>query len=303
MVKTSRVASLSLAMLLALLASGVAWSDPGAWFDYGADVTYQWDDNQSRAEATRDKVEDQSFLVSGTISKDFQPTFRQLLTVRAFGELERFSDIDTLDRDSLGVGAAWRWQPDSSFLAPIFEINASYQEDDIETDARDSGVTRVQAFVSRRITDRLTTTLGIEHRKRDSDGSVWDLEDARWFVNADLMLSRHGAGYLTFSRISGDTFSSAQFQFCNGATPPGDLINLIDAATALEPDEAYNNALCGEWVAYRLDATSSVFTLGYNHGFGHTLSLDASMTEARVRAENDNEYDRRLYRITLLKRF
>ncbi len=299
MMTTSRAAC----VLLAGLFPAMAGADPGAFFDYGADITYQSDDNQTRAEATRDKVEDQSVLVSGTISKDFQPSFRQLLTFRGFAEIERFDDIDTLDRNSLGLSAAWRWQPDSSFLAPIFEVSLSYQDDDIETDARDSGVTRAQAFVTRRITDRLTGTLGLEHRKRDSDGSVWDLEDSRWFMNLDLMVNRHGAAYFTFSRISGDTFSSAQFQFCNGATAPGELIGLIDGSTALEPDEAYNNALCGDWIAYRLDATSSIFTLGYNHGFSHTLSLDASVTEAQVRGENDNEYDRRLFRVTLLKRF
>lgn len=293
----------SMGLWLALFASaGVNAAEEEGLFAFGADAMLQFDDNQSRAERRRDQIEDMSLLVSGNVTTDWEPSITQLFAVTASVELERFDDISALDRNSLQLKGAWRWQPDPSFLGPIFEINASTRFDDVKTDQRSSTVNRVQTFVTRRLTDKLTTSFGLEYRTRDSEGSVWDLIDKRWFLNLDLLLTRRDAAYFTFSRISGDTFSSAQRTFCNGAIA-WDLLDLVNAGTELEPDEAYNDELCGDWVAYRLDANTNVFNLGYNRGFGHTMALDFSWTFVDVTGRKGNEYDRNLIRATLLKRF
>lgn len=289
------------AILPLSLVSGLTLADEHGP-QFGVDVTVEADDNQTRAERTRDQVEDVSAMLSASVAADWSPDPRYLLSVALVGEAQRFQDISELDTNSAMLRAAWRWQPTIGFTAPVFEINASTRVDDVKTDQRDSTVNRVQAFVTRKLTDRLTTSLGAEYRTRDSDGSVWDLIDRRWFLNLDLMLSQHDAGYFTFSRISGDTFSSAQRQFCNGSVPT-DLLDLINGATEIEPDEAYNEALCGDWIAYRLDANTNVFTLGYNRGFGHTMSLDMSWTFVDVTGDEGNEYERNVLRATLLKRF
>ena len=293
--------SVVVCLALAVTAMASAAEDEGL-FVFGADATLQFDDNQSRAERRRDQIEDTSVQVAASVTSDWEPSIKHLFAVTLSAELERFDDIGALDRNSVALRGAWRWQPDPSFLAPIFEINASTRFDDVETDQRSSTVNRVQGFVTRRLTDRLTTSFGLEYRTHDSDGSVWDLIDKRWFLNVDLMLTQRAAGYLTFSRISGDTFSSAQRTFCNGAVAT-DLLDLINGATEIEPDEAYNDELCGDWVAYRLDANTNVFTLGFNRGFGHTMALDFSWTYVDVSGDEGNEYQRDLFRATLLKRF
>ena len=297
MLKLSQVAALG---LLAFVAPACLAADHGV--EPSIDVTYSNDDNQSQAANSRDRVEDQS--VSGQLSliADLEFATSQLLTVRLFGEKEAMDEVGELDRSTFGGAASWRLRYGRGFTAPIFEVSASIQDDNYDTDQRDSTVTRVQAFVTRRLTDRLTLTVGGEYRKRDSEGSVWDLEDGRGFLNADLMLNQRAAIYGTYSRINGDVASSAQRSFCNGSVAT-DIFDLVDAATAIEKDEAYNSAFCGEWVAYRLDARSNVLTLGFNYALGHSMALDLSALDADVEGSSDNSYQRRLYRATLLKRF
>ena len=93
-------------------------------------------------------------------------------------------------------------------------------------------------------------------------------------------------------------------EYCNGVLAT-DILPLINVKTAVEEANAYNNALCGEWVGYRLDATSNTFTLGANYAFSHSMSVDVSVLSANVTAKEDSSvsYDRQLIRLSLLKRF
>ena len=272
--------------------------------DVDVDASAVWDNNQSQAQFERDQVEDTSLAVGARVGYGLPLSRQSLLNISAFAELEAFDLVDTLNRTTLGLKGAYRWQPSSAFTAPIVEFNVSWQDDNIKENARDSGVLISQLFVTRRITDRITGTAGLQYRQRDSAGSVWDLEDARVFLNADYVVGKHLAAYFTYSYIDGDTSSSAQREYCNGVLAT-DILPLINVATAIEEDNAYNNAVCGEWVAYRLDATSNTFTLGANYAFSHSMSADISVLSADVTAKDDSNvsYDRQLIRLSVLKRF
>ena len=156
--------------------------------------------------------------------------------------------MELLDRNSFGSSLALRWQPSSAFSAPIVEWNVSIQDDNIRADQRDSTVTRTQLFVTRRFTDRITMSVGGEYRNADSRSMVFDLEDSRLFWNVDYLLMQKYALYFTYSHLRGDVFSSAQRVFCNGAFAT-DILPLINAATAIEGDDAYNETFCGGWIA------------------------------------------------------
>lgn len=271
-------------------------------FRIDADVTISRDDNQSRAERQRDQVQDISASARLNVGY-FQPLGRRaLLILSGFGEAERFDDIGPLDRNSIGASLALRWQPSSAFSAPVVEWNLSLQDDDIQVAQRDSAVTRSQLFVTRRFTDRITMSAGGEYRQAASRSDVFDLEDYRVFWNLDYLLMQKYALYFTYSYLDGDVFSSAQRIFCNG-TPATDILPLINAATAIDDDDAYNEALCGEWIAYRLDGSTDTFTGGLNMPFGKSASLDVSLMHVRVDAALGNHYERNLVRASLLKRF
>ena len=279
-----------------------AWAIDLHDFRLNADATATYDDNQSRAERQRDQVEDVSASVQANLSWFQQLTHRSLMALSGFAEAERFDQVDLLDRNTLGVAAAFRWQTDSSFSAPLIEWNISFQDDDIQVDQRDSSVLKTQLFVTRRFTDRITMSAGAEYRKTDSEGDVFDLENSRYFWNIDYVFAGKYAAYFTYSHIRGDVFSSAQRIFCNGAFAT-DILPLINAATAIEPDDAYNGTFCGEWIAYRLDGRTNTFVAGVNMPFGKSMSFDVSAMRAEVSADLDNHYERNLVRASLLKRF
>ena len=272
--------------------------------NYGGDATVVFDDNQSQAQHERDQVEDRSLQVSAQGGYDFELTQHSMFSAGAFAEFEKMDETDTLDRTTFGARGTYRWQPSSAFSAPLVAFKVSWQDDNYDEKARDSSVLISQLFVTRRFTDRITATAGLQYRNRDSEGLVWDLTDERVFVNVDYSITSALASYLTYSYIQGDVYSSAQGTFCNGTTAT-DILPLIDAATAIEEDNAYNNTQCGDWLAYRLDAHTQTAVLGLNYGLSHNVSIDLSVLGVTVQATDaaDVSYDRRLIRASLLTRF
>jgi hypothetical protein len=291
------------ALIAVLSASGSAWAlKEDLRFD--GSIMQSWDDNQSQAQFDRDKVEDNALQVNGNLGWEKTIFSRSLIVLSGFAEYEMMDEVSPLDRLSIGLKGVYRWQPSSAFTAPLIEFNLSYQDDDYDEDSRDSGVLQSQLFVTRRLTDRITATAGLQYRKRDSAGSVWDLEDYRLFINGDYLLNQSAALYVTYSYNDGDTFSSAQRSFCNGASAT-DILPLIDAATAVEADQAYNDTFCGDWLAYRIDAQAHIGVAGVNYALSHNTSLDFSIVQASVVESNEREveYDRRLIRASIMRRF
>ncbi|MFZ5755619.1 MAG: hypothetical protein ACOY3X_01795 [Pseudomonadota bacterium] len=261
-----------------------------------------YDSNVTRAAYTRDIVEDS--MVSGSLAAVWNHEFGLMsaATVRGFVDGEAFTDIDTINRASAGIQGMYRWQNALGFTRPFYQVSVTAQRDDSATDLRDANRYTAQAFVTRRMTDALRASVGIEGSMQESEGVVFDTQQARLFVNGDLQVTDNWAVYGTYSFISGDTVSSAQQVFCNGALA-GDTYGLITAADEIETDVALNDALCGSWLAYRLEAQTHAAVLGANRGFGHHLSFDVSAQHVMVFAEGDNEYQRTIVRAGILARF
>ena len=290
------------ALLVGASAAAAAFDRENLFVD--VDATLIWDDNQSQALKPRNKIEDRSLVAGARLGYSQLLSQTSMLVGSVFAEQEIMDEVAPLDRTSLGLKGALRWQPSSAFTAPIVEFNLSWQDDNYASEARDSGVLISQLFVTRRITDRITGTAGLQYRQRDSAGSVWDLEDGRVFLNGDYVISKKLAAYATYSYLEGDSFSSAQRVYCNGSNAT-DILPLINIATAIEADDAYNEYHCGDWLAYRIDSHAHTAVLGANYGFSHNFSADISVLYADVIADDDEDisYQRRLIRASLLRRF
>jgi hypothetical protein len=286
------------AIVLALAAADAAAVD---WFVDG-EATLTSDDNVSRAERERDVLADKSMLVAAGANLRTEPSFNTALNARAFAEAEKWRDIDMLDRTTTGGQLIGRWQPVQGFRAPVLQLMLTGQLDDYEVEQRDSLVYSAQASATQHLNDRILLTYGVEAVERRSDGTVFDTTHGRAFVSADFELTPKWSAYTAYSHLRGDTFSSAQFNFCNGA-PANDIFGLIGASEAFESDEAFNEDFCGSWIAYRLKAVTNAYTVGLNHGFSHHLSLDISAQKVMVYGTGDNDYERVLLRAGLLARF
>jgi hypothetical protein len=285
-----------------MLLATAAHAGEGARVVGDGEVTFTHDSNISRAERERDILPDQSALAAAGLSLLTEPSLNTALNLRVFVEGEAWLDSEPLNRASGGGQVTGRWQPKPGYLAPIYQLTLTGQVDDYGVDQRDSAVFTAQLSATRRLNDRVMFTYGLEGVERHSDGTVFDVAHGRVFMNADFELSDTWSAYGAWSYLRGDTFSSAQFTFCNGASAT-DIFGLIAASDALENDEALNEAYCGSWIAYRLPAGTHAFTVGLNHAFSHKLSADFSAQDVRVHAKGDNDYRRLMLRAGLLMRF
>jgi len=102
--------------------------------------------------------------------------------------------------------------------------------------------------------------------------------------------------------MDGDTLSTVQSVYCNGlvATATYDLIINSDA---IEWDQGLSEDYCGNWISYRLAATTQTATLGFNYPINHNTALDISFLQVNVSAQGGNEYDRQIIQFNLLKGF
>lgn len=288
------------AFLLAWLALP-AMAEERRWVMDG-EATATYDSNVSRAERERDIIRDESVLANAGLVLLFEPSYNTALNLRGFVEGEAWLDSEALDRGTVGGQVIGRWQPSPGFMAPVYQLTLTAQLDDYGVHQRDSRVYSAQLFANRHLNDRIRLTYGIEGVQRESDGSVFDTRHGRAFLSADFELDDQWSAYSAYSFLHGDTFSSAQFSFCNGASA-NDIFGLISASTALENDEAFNQDYCGSWIAYRLKADTHALTLGFNYGISHSLSLDFSAQGVQVYGQGDNDYTRVLLRAGVLARF
>lgn len=278
-----------------------AWAEAPSVF-VESELTVGYDDNLSQAERERDTIEDHFAEGKLGLLYNHKINFHAAASVKGFLSGIAYETAKSLSRGSAGVEASVRYQPEFGFLSPFYRFTVTAQIDEYESDQRDSDLIKAQLVATKRMTDQMTASLGTEYRYRNSDGSVWDTDDWRFFLNGDLMLTKQLAFYSTYSFLKGDVTSSAQVVFCNGVVAD-DIYGLIQSSTELETDEALSEDFCGEWVAYRLDATTNAIITGFNYGLGRSWSLDASMLWASVNGEGDNDYYRRIYRLSVLARF
>lgn len=289
-----------LAVVLALAALPAHADEERFVFD--GELTATSDSNVSRAEKTRDIVADRGVLANVGVVMLTEPTYDTAVNVRAFLEGEGWEEVQALDRASAGVSLTARWAPLRGYRAPVFQAVLTGQADNYGVRQRDGRVLTQQLSVSQRVNDRVRLSWGVEASQRHSEGTVFDLDQVRGFLNSDFVLDRNWTAYTAWSFMRGDTFSAAQLSFCNGV-PANDIFGLVSASRALEPDQAFNDTYCGNWIAYRLKAQTHALTLGVNRGFGHNLSADVSVQGVQVNGEGDNDYRRLLVRAGLLARF
>lgn len=291
------VAFASLSFPVALYAQG----EESEWFVDGELGVLQ-DSNATRAAWTRDIVEDMVTNVSLGAAWNREFNMMQAMTLRGFVDADQHADLPSLDRVALGVQGIYRWQKELGFTVPFYQASVTLQQESAEVNLRNNDRLTVQAFRTRRVTDAFRYSLGAEGWYQDADGRVFDGSQFRVFVNGDLTLRDPWAIYGTYSIALGDTVSSAQQVFCNGVVA-GDIYPLVSAAEEIEADQAFNNDLCGTWLAYRLPAVTHVFVGGINRGFGHHLSVDVSAQHVMVFADGNNEYSRTLLRAGVVARF
>lgn len=251
----------------------------GPW-SFRAETSLIHDNNIGKSQWEADIEEDLFFSGSAQASYTKAIGSSQALTVTAETRVEEFQDFDGLSNTQAGGTVDYRFQTRSGFTAPVYSVFLKAMQADFETDIRDSDIFDLGFSATRRLTSRITGTLGITATRRNADqGEVFNLERTRYFGNLDWTLSRSVAVYGTYSFIDGDVFSTA--------TPRLSILNWADA---IEPDNAFGGIANNKFV-YRLDAETQILRIGLNMGLGNKSAIDISFDRLNSDAAGPIEYD------------
>jgi hypothetical protein len=249
-------------------------------FSFRAEASYITDDNVGRSQNSADIRKDVFFSGAAHASYTKALGFSKAITVTGTAQVEEFEEYDGLSNTQVGGTVDFRFQTRSGFTAPIYSIFLRAMQADFETDIRDSNIYDLGFSSTRRLTDKLTGTLGVTATKRDTkEGEVFNLERTRYFGNIDWTLNRRVAVYSTYSYIDGDVFSTA--------TP---TLPILNWAEAIEPDNAFGG-IANNKLVYRLDAKTQIIRLGVNIGINNKIAVDVSVDSLTSDAAGPNEYD------------
>lgn len=295
------IAIWAIGSLLSLTAS-FAQADEDAFLRWDAQLNLEVDYNVGKAHRSRDKVTDHHGSLVLATAHDFFINDYHAIQLQLIAQHHSYKDVDQLSHWRAGGKAAYLWQPGTGFFSPLLQANTRLEVWEFDQAQRSSTVSTSQLLALQRLTDSLSGHLGAEYQHRDSDGTAFDLAQNRLFLGLDFQWSPALVFYGSYSYVRGDISSTAQVRFCNGNLAP-DIFYLVQAADALEPDHAFNDAFCGEWVAYKLDADTHVGLLGGNFAFGEGWAVDAAATYALSEVNAQIDYKRPLLTLSLFKSF
>ena len=285
--------------LLFLLFSHSAYAiqDKSPW-SYNARLTLGSDDNLTQAQRSRDKAEDTSVEVGVSTAYSRLINNKQGYTFVIFGTYKAQNKFDNFNTGKIGGSAVYRFQPVLGFTQPFYKASATVKAEELKFDQRDSTIYEYRLSATKRITDRLTANLGIGHDERDSDGTVFDQKRNRAFLGFDLRLNNKSLIYTNYNYIDGDTNSTIFTGVVDSS-----LFGVIAASEARERDQAISDHAGGIWMAYKVDAKTNTYTLGYNRAIGSGMAVDLSALYVDVETEGNGEYQRLITRLSLLMRF
>jgi len=269
---------------------GTSWQP---MFRYSYEISVVDDDNVRLSQNDVDIREDT--IVSATIKAEGEKTIDSFTTWNYGGSLtyNSFDTFDKLNNYVFEVNTRYRFSLAPGLTAPIYSLGARIGGIESDSEMRDSTVFSLSADLNKWISNTINMTAGLDYRQRESVSEVYDNSEIRIFVNFDAEFSRADLVYTTLTLITGDKVS--------GGTPTLGVINVADA---IEPDDAFGGVATNQF-AYRIDADSVVFTLGYNRILTQGLSFDISarFVDSEARKDEDISYDRTILKASLLGRF
>jgi hypothetical protein len=293
-----------LAMIALLLAAPAAAFQP---WTFDAELGAGYDSNPRNASNGEDEA--QSLVrAGGGITREVRFTPYTALQLRAALAAEHNLDYDQLSHARLDTRARLLFKPGGGFHVPLVAGWVSLGGRDFGSGIRDSYDYRGGIYVMEPVTTQLAVRLEAMASQRDSASRVFDLRETAFSANVDWALAswltayagyRHGSGDIVVTALGGDV------------DPKSYHLYLVGPAAAAERDDAYpdddddsdDEDDTDDWLAYRLDATTQVITLGFNVPLAPDVALDVQGQNATAELDSGYSYDRTLGAVTLLLRF
>jgi len=292
----------SMCILILLFFGAPTHANSGFKFSPTLDFSVATDSNLTQAQLPQNIIADRFTRIDTRLAMQRPLAFNKALVLEVGASHQAYEFTQNLNRSELSSRLMYRWQDRFSYRAPWYQLMFSGQWWDVGVKQRDSNVYTLQAMMSARLTTQVSWVLGLENKQRDSDGSVFDTQQSRVFFHLDYSWLHGSALYGGVAFIDGDTLSTVQSRYCNGLVAINNY-DLIINSDAIEWDQGLSEDYCGNWISYRLAATTQTATMGFNYPINHNTALDFSFLYVDVSAEGGNEYQRQIIQLNVLKGF
>jgi len=254
------------------------------------EATLGLDDNVTRAAADIDIEHDTFVTLGANFGSEVWRGRSSQLVLNASLATDQFYYFSGLSNYSAMGAATYSFAFSSGFGAPWFALNARYGVTEYDSKLRDSTIAAGTITMGKRIDDLTDMRLGFGAKSRDSDGLAFDNKNTFGFVNLDLTVADHRTLYITYHVQKGDAFSTS--------TPNNISLAVLDAAgSANELDDVFIGKR-----SYRLDATTQLFTIGFNHALDLESSYDISVRYLSSKTDVDLKYEDLTVRVSYFQR-
>jgi hypothetical protein len=236
-------------------------------FRISADAAY--DDNVTRASGD-DRLDDSFGALSLGASYPWQWSRNTRLVLNASAGADRFRRYRGLDRAYGVLQAELQYRDSAWFDAPIWGLLVRQGIDEYDSsELRDGYRTSVAITLRQPLTDRVFLFGALAYNQRDGRSTVFDTQEVSLRGSLDYSLTRQQTLYFGLEARVGDIVSTAR-----------PSLAFLDIADAVIVDDAFTDTTR---LAYRIEATTGILTLGYNIAFGEKVALDLAYLGAYSR--------------------
>lgn len=255
-----RAASWLLALSLGTPLAALA--DAGGGFGLLLDAGLTFDDNVTRAKEGADRLNDSAYSLNISKSKFFpvSPQSRLLLTGVIGGE--RFQTYTGLSHLDAALETELQYRESSEFSAPTLGLFAKLKFEDYESGVRDGHRYSVGVSISQPLTDRINLFAALASNQRTSSSKVFSTVDTSARMHLDYALSARKALYLSAEYRKGDVVSTGRSSLEN-----------VTISKVFVLDNAFTG---GQFFSYKIDGSTWLTTVGYNHALGPNGSFDVA---------------------------
>ena len=225
-----------------------------------------WDDNLNRARLTSEKLSDRIYSLTASKRITFPMTEQTRATVSGFVTGDKALTYTGLDRVAGGVVGELQYRTSADFDAFTLGLQGRAAYEDFNSGIRTG--TRYSMGLNARtsLTDRIDVFTAVTRNFRDARNLVFDGRDTSARFNLDYAAVQRGSLYFGGEFRRGDLVTSVPVSLAYAA--------LGKAST---PDDAYG--LPGIQ-AYRYDARTRIWNVGFNYALGPRDSIDISWRQA-----------------------
>ena len=225
-----------------------------------------WDDNVNRARDADDKLADRVYSLNVGKSAAVPLSEHARLIATGFGAGDKFARHPGLDRFTLGGQAELQYRTSGEFSSPTFGLQGRLTFDEHAGQLRSGHRYSLALTYRQALTDRIELFGALAANRRNADNTVFDAKDTSVRLNVDYALTHSGVLYVGGEYRDGDMVSTLP------ESPA-----YASFAKAFVRDDAYGS---DPRFAYRYDAKTTLWTLGYNWALGPRDSLDFSLRRA-----------------------